>query len=138
MDENEIISLEVSGEETEAEAGLFEDVPAEAEQEDNAPEKAESSRPERDFSGEAAALLTAFPDMAGKSLPDEVVQECVQSGVPLVRVYAAYRERSIQSRMEELRRSADNSLRAPVRAVSYGAPVENAPADPFLLGLNEY
>lgn len=137
MDENESMFPEVTEEETGPEQE-----PSElsgAEDAAGEPDAAEEEiQPGRDFSGEVTALLTAFPDMAGKSLPDEVVNECVQSGIPLVRAFAAYRERSAQSRMEELRRSAENSMRAPVRAVSMGAPVENAPADPFLMGLNEY
>lgn len=137
MNENESIIPEVTEEETRPEQEPSEFSGAEADSGEPGA-TGEQAQPERDFSGEVAALLTAFPDMAGKSLPDEVVNECVQSGTPLVRAYAAYRERSTRSRMEELRHSAENFLRAPVRAVSYGAPVENAPADPFLMGLNEY
>lgn len=137
MDENESMFPEVTEEETGPEQEITELSGAEdAAGEPGAAE--EQAQPGRDFSGEVAALLTAFPDMAGKSLPDEVVNECVKNGVPLVRAYAVYRERSTQERMEELRRSAENSMRAPVRAVSMGAPVENAPTDPFLMGLNEY
>lgn len=138
MDENEIISPDVTGETAEAEEELPDNTASDLLPDGEAPGEEAAGSPERDFSGEVAALLTAFPDMAGKSLPDEVVNECVKSGVPLVRAYAAYRERGVQSRMEELRRSAENSQRAPVRAVSMGAPVENVPADPFLMGLNEY
>lgn len=136
MDENEIISPEVTGEEEETALFGYEATGERlgGETADEEP----TAAPERDFSAEAEALLTAFPDMAGKSLPEEVVSECVQNGVPLVRAYAAYRERSARSRYEELRRNSDSASRAPVRAVSMGAPVENAPADPFLLGLNEY
>lgn len=137
MDENESIFPEVTEEETVPEQELSE-LPGGGDAAGEPSTAEEETQPGRDFSGEVAALLTAFPDMAGKSLPDEVVNECVQSGIPLVRAYAAYRERGAQARYEELRRSAENSLRAPVRAVSYGAPVENAPADPFLMGLNEY
>ena len=138
MDENEILDPDLTGETAEAEEELSENTAADPLPGGETPGEETTAEPERDFSGEVAALLTAFPDMAGKSLPDEVVNECVGSGVPLVRAYAAYRERGVQSRMEELRRDAENSLRAPVRAVSAGAPVENAPTDPFLMGLNEY
>lgn len=102
------------------------------------PESAGESGPERDFSGEVSALLTAFPDMAGKSLPDEVIRECVGNGVPLVRAYAAYRERGAAGSMDALRGGAGSAFRAPVRAASVGAPVSYAPADPFLEGLNAY
>lgn len=92
---------------------------------------------ERDFNAEVSALLTAFPDVAGKSLPDEVLRECVAEGAPLVRVYAAYRERAARTAQQEQHRT-DTAARAPVRAASVGAPTDYAPADPFLQGLNSY
>ena len=127
MDENEsVISVE--------DIGAAEESGGEA----ITPESAGESGPERDFSGEVSALLTAFHDMAGKSLPDEVIRECVGNGVPLVRAYAAYRERGAAGSMDALRGGSGSSLRAPVRAASVGAPVGYAPADPFLEGLNAY
>lgn len=130
MDENEAV---ISVEDIDA-AGAAEESGGEA----ITPESAGESGPERDFSGEVSALLTAFPDMAGKSLPDEVIRECVGNGVPLVRAYAAYRERGAAGSMDALRGGAGSAFRAPVRAASVGAPVSYAPADPFLEGLNAY
>lgn len=130
MDENEsVISAEDIGA-----AGAAEESGGEA----AAPGSVRESEPERDFSGEVSALLTAFPDMAGKSLPDEVIRECVGNGAPLVRAYAAYRERGAAGSMDALRGGAGSAFRAPVRAASVGAPVSYAPADPFLEGLNAY
>lgn len=130
MDENEsVISAEDIGAADAAEESGGEAITPESEGE---------SGPERDFSGEVSALLTAFPDMAGKSLPDEVIRECVGNGVPLVRAYAAYRERGAAGSMDALRGGAGSAFRAPVRAASVGAPVSCAPADPFLEGLNAY
>ena len=129
MDDNEILfpggePEELPIPETDAEGG---EAPA-----------AEEADTSRDFDGEISTLLQAFPDLAGQSLPDEVVEECIGSGTPLVRAYAAYRERTAAAELDALRRSTENAGRAPVRAVSMGVPVENAPADPFLMGLNEY
>lgn len=126
MDENESV---ISGEDIDA-AGAAEESGGEA--------AAPGSVRERDFSGEVSALLTAFPDVAGKSLPDEVIRECVGNGVPLVRAYAAYRERGAAGSMDALRGGIGSAFRAPVRAASVGAPVSYAPADPFLEGLNAY
>lgn len=127
MDENEAV---ISGEDI----GADEESCGEA----ITPGNARESEPERDFSGEVSALLTAFPDMAGKSLPDEVIRECVGNKVPLVRAYAAYRERSTAVSMDALHGGVGGAFRAPVRAASVGAPVSYVPADPFIEGLNAF
>lgn len=128
MDENELMSIEA------AEEGSPSAETAESAAEGSAAE----STQERDFSGEVSALLTAFPDMAGQSLPDEVVHESVTAGVPLVRAYAAYRERSATARIAARHSAQESYAHAPVRAASVGAPHAYAPADPFLEGLNAY
>ncbi len=122
MDENELVTVNEEAEAVE---------PA-------ADEGGESITEERDFSGEVSALLTAFPDTAGKSLPDEVIRECVGDGVPLVRAYAAYRERTAAGCVSAFPTAPDSYAHAPVRAASVGAPRAWTPADPFLEGLNAY
>lgn len=127
MDENEFMSVEAAEDAKDAETAGS-----------TAEGSTGESTAERDFQGEVSALLTAFPDMAGQSLPDEVVHESVTAGVPLVRVYAAYRERSAGERAAALHSAQESYAHAPVRAASVGAPHAYAPADPFLEGLNAY
>lgn len=98
---------------------------------------AEENAP-RDFDGEVSTLLQVFPELAGQSLPDEVVEECIGKGTPLVRAYADYQENAAAVETDARYRRMENADRAPVRAVSLGAPVGSAPSDPFLMGLNEY
>lgn len=126
MDENELVTVDEEAEAVEPAA------------DEGGESVAEEIAEERDFSGEVSALLTAFPDTAGKSLPDEVIRECVGAGVPLVRAYAAYRERTTAGRVSAFPAAPDSYAHAPVRAASVGAPRAWTPADPFLEGLNAY
>ena len=54
---------------------------------------------ERDFTGEALALLQAYPRLRGQRLPDEVLVECARG----TQLLAAYREGLLTA--EEIRRS---------------------------------
>lgn len=98
---------------------------------------AEREAEERNFDGELDMLLTAFPNVRGQSLPDEVVDGSINGNIPLVQAYAAYLEKQWDGELKALKDEVQ-SYRAPVRPVSYGAPVRSREADPFLEGLMGY
>lgn len=97
---------------------------------------------ERNFAGEVAGLLDVHPELKGKRLPDEVVQDCVRNKRPLVQAYTDYESRQRKAEAEALRKenktlkqNAEAARRAPVRGVS-GSGVASEPDDPFLAGFN--
>ena len=92
----------------------------------------------RDYNNEVTALLTAFPGVKGQSLPDEVVNESIVSGTPLVQAYADYRLRKNSEEIEALKKSGEKQPAAPIRPVTAGGSVAGAAKDPFLSGLFSY
>lgn len=101
-----------------------------------------STTDERDFTSEVASLLTVHPELKGKRLPDEVVQDCVRNNRPLVQAYTDYESKQRKAEAEALRKenntlkqNAEAAKRAPVRGVS-GGGVTSKPDDPFLAGFN--
>lgn len=97
---------------------------------------------ERDFTSEVASLLNVHPELKGKRLPDEVVQDCVRNNRPLVQAYTDYESKQRKAEAEALRKenntlkqNAEAARRAPVRGVS-GGGVTSKPDDPFLAGFN--
>lgn len=97
---------------------------------------------ERDFTSEVASLLSVHPELKGKRLPDEVVQDCVRNNRPLVQAYTDYESKQRKAEAEALRKenntlkqNAEAARRAPVRGVS-GSGVTSKPDDPFLAGFD--
>ena len=88
---------------------------------------------ERDFDREIRELIEKYPELAGKSLPDEVVMAALD-GEDLTKAYEAYREE--HSHAEEERGGKKTALRAPVRGVSGGEAVRMQGEDDFLRGFN--
>lgn len=124
---------------------------APAEESDSSPEQTAQSAPapetvpaQRDYHAEALELLRAYPDMAGKQLPQEVVADAVANNRPMVEAYRIYREKLNADEMERLRK--ENSIRkqneaaaakAPVSGVTKGGSTEQKATDPFLKGFWE-
>lgn len=97
----------------------------------------------RNFRVEVTELLRAFPKLRGQQLPQEVVDDAVKNGTPLVTAYSNYKEKADEAEKKALRKekntlkqNADAAARAPVRGVSKGGPTDTKADDPFLKGFN--
>lgn len=97
----------------------------------------------RDLGAETEELLRVFPEMRGRSIPNEVVQESLRGRRSLTAAFADWTERRHQQELLSLRRensrreaSARTAQHAPVRGVSGGGSADTRPADPFLAGFN--
>lgn len=97
----------------------------------------------RDFRGEVEDLLRVHSELRGQKLPDEVVNDAVINGRPLVRAYEDYvskqkeaETKALKQENKTLKNNADAARRAPVRGVSRGGPTSLEPDDPFLKGFN--
>lgn len=97
----------------------------------------------RDLGAETEELLRVFPEMRGRSIPNEAVLDALRGKRPLTAAFAAWTEK--QHRKELLALQRENSRReagqnaarrAPVRGVSGGGGADTRPADPFLAGFN--
>ena len=96
----------------------------------------------RDFKPEVAELLKDFPELHGKTLPKEVVDDAL-SGKPLTIAYRQYIQKQLkaenaklQKENETLKQNAEAAKRAPVRGVTRGSATQEGPDDPFLRGFN--
>ena len=88
-------------------------------------------------------LAKAHPEVVGKPLPDDIMQACVESGLPPLRVYESMMLQkqneqiaALQQEIATLRQNAENTARAPVSAAAGGPDSE--PEDLFLKGFNSY
>ncbi len=97
----------------------------------------------RDLGAETEELLRVFPEMRGRSIPNEVVLDSLRGRRPLTAAFAAWTERQHRQELEALRREYSRraagqsaAQRAPVRGVSGGGGADTRPADPFLSGFN--
>ena len=106
-------------------------------------DKEEPSAPERDFKPEVAELLSVYPDLKGKTLPDEVVQATVSSGMSLTAAYTKYLQKQtkaenerLQKENKTLKQNAEAARRAPVRGVANNGATNIGAEDPFLKGFN--
>jgi hypothetical protein len=98
---------------------------------------------QRDFSAEVAELLRARPQLVGKPLPDEVVNEATAGGRRLLDAYKDFEEAGVRKETERLRKensvlkqNAEAAKRAPVKSSSDGGKTDTSPSDPFLAGFN--
>lgn len=121
--------------------------------------------PARDFEAEVETLVKAKPRLLGAPLPEEVVNDCVKNGKPLIRAYLDYEQgrreasdtmhrtaldavrseneslranaRAFARENRALRQNAEAAGRAPVRGVSGGGATDTRPGDdPFLKGFD--
>ncbi len=88
-------------------------------------------------------LAKAHPEVVGKPLPDDIMQACVMSGVPPLRVYESMMLKkqgeqieALKQEITALRQNAEAAQRAPVTAASLGGNEGNDPNDEFLRGFN--
>ena len=115
---------------------LPDETPAEPAPEAPAAPEAPSAR---DYAAEAAELLSARPELAGQTLPDEVTRAAVESGMPLLQAWLDHEQKTSRAEIARLqeenrvyRQNAEAARRGPVQGVAYAG--EDAEADPFLSG----
>lgn len=124
--------------------GVHEEV-AKAMVERKAPEQQRTApRTERDFMQESLDLLSARPELRGKSIPDEVIRVSATEKKPLVVAYAEYEARQQKAEVEKLRReneilkqNAASAAKAPVSATTGGGATDTKPKDDFLSGFDD-
>lgn len=85
----------------------------------------EQAQQPRDFEQELRQLLAARPELRGEELPQEVVEACIRGKT----VTEAYNDYARAQRKQRPRPAA------PVRGVTRGGGVQQAPEDDFLKGL---
>lgn len=107
------------------------------------PDQPADRSPTRDFEAEARELIRARPELAGKKLPQEVVQLCVTENKPLLAAYSEYEARREKAEADKLRRenailkqNAASAARAPVSGVHGGGATDTKPEDDFIKGFN--
>lgn len=118
--------------------------PAQAPQQEQATPKPEAqNEPTRDFAAEVKAVLDVYPDMSGKQLPPEVVNESIRTGKPLLNALTEYRTAEANKKIAELQKktdtlsqNADAAGRAPVKPVTATGATGVKPEDAFLKGFN--
>lgn len=97
----------------------------------------------RDYRAEVAELFRAFPDARNERIPDEVTNDAIATGKPLIQVYMDYKlkQTSAKAKTAEkenkiLRQNAAAAQKAPVRRSTGGGQTDTKPSDPFLEGFN--
>ena len=102
-----------------------------------------ASPPERDFNPEVKELISVYPELKGKTLPEEVVRMTVFDGMSLVAAYTKYQQQKtkadnarLQKENRTLKQNAEAAKRAPVRGVAKNGATKLGPDDPFMKGFN--
>lgn len=98
---------------------------------------------QRDYEAEVTELLRARPQLVGKPLPDEVINEATAGGKRLLDAYTDYESRGTRRETERLRKensvlkqNAEAAARAPVKGTAGGGKTDTSASDPFLAGFN--
>ena len=101
--------------------------------------------PSRDFEAEWKELADAHPELVGNQMPDDIMQACLNSALPPIRVYEsmmivkqAEEIKALQEEITTLRQNAEAAAKAPVRATSHGGKTDTEADDAFLRGFNSY
>lgn len=98
----------------------------------------------RDFKPEVADLLQVYPELKGKTLPQEVIDTALK-GETLLVAYSKYTQQKtkadndrLSKENKTLRQNAEAAKRAPVRGTAKGGATGETANDPFLEGFNSY
>lgn len=107
--------------------------------------KSKGKTADRDFRPEVATLLQAFPEIRGKTIPNEVLTDSLSTGKSLTQAYSEYKARQAQAELDSLRKenktlkqNADAARRAPIKGASATGVTETNQDDPFLKGFNSF
>lgn len=110
------------------------------------PEQPQQGAQRRNFAREMDDLVQSRPDLKehlenGGLLPQEVVNTCVRSNIPLRVAYAEYEAKEARANAERIRQENEilkqneqNAKKAPVKSVTAGGGVKSGSKDAFLEG----
>ena len=106
---------------------------------------ASDETPVRDFEAEWRELADAHPELVGNQLPDDIMQACLNSTLPPIRVYEsmmitkqAAEIKALQDEIATLRQNAEAAAKAPVRATTPGGTTDTEAEDDFLRAFKAY
>lgn len=110
----------------------------------SAPAKEETPQQgQRDFKAEVAELFRAHPEARTEKIPDEVTNDAISMGKPLVQAYAEWKARTASAKATRaerenkiLKHNQAAAARAPVTKTTGGGKTDNRPSDPFLDAFN--
>ena len=99
---------------------------------------------QRDYRQEVADLFRTYPEARTIQIPDDVKNDAIQTGKPLVQAYADWKARTASAEASRanrenkiLRQNQAAAARAPVKKTTGGGKTDNSPEDPFLKGFND-
>ena len=105
----------------------------------------EAATPARDFEAEWKELADAHPELVGNQLPDDIMQACLNSTLPPIRVYEsmmiikqAAEIKALQDEIATLRQNAEAAAKAPVRATTPGGKTDTEAEDAFIRAFKSY
>ena len=108
-------------------------------------EAAIAAAPTRDFEAEWKELADAHPELVGNQLPDDIMQACLNSTLPPIRVYEsmmivkqAAEIKALQDEIATLRQNAEAAAKAPVRATTPGGKTDTEAEDAFIRAFKSY
>ena len=105
----------------------------------------EAATPARNFEAEWKELADAHPELVGNQLPDDIMQACLNSTLPPIRVYEsmmivkqAAEIKALQEEIATLRQNAEAAAKAPVRATTPGGKTDTEAEDAFIRAFKSY
>ena len=104
-----------------------------------------TAAPERNYEAEWKELADAHPELVGNQLPDDIMQACLNSTLPPIRVYEsmmivkqAAEIKALQDEIATLRQNAEAAAKAPVRATTPGGKTDTEAEDAFIRAFKSY
>ena len=105
----------------------------------------EAATPARNYEAEWKELADAYPELVGNQLPDDIMQACLNSTLPPIRVYEsmmiikqAAEIKALQDEIATLRQNAEAAAKAPVRATTPGGKTDTEAEDAFIRAFKSY
>ena len=99
----------------------------------------------RNYEAEWKELADAHPELVGNQLPDDIMQACLNSTLPPIRVYEsmmivkqAAEIKALQEEIATLRQNAEAAAKAPVRATTPGGKTDTEAEDAFIRAFKAY
>lgn len=106
--------------------------------------EAEPAPAQRDFKAEVAELFRTHPEARTEKIPDEVTNDAISMGKPLVQAYAEWKARTASAKATRaerenkiLKQNQAAAARAPVTKTTGGGKTDTKPVDDFLRGFND-